>query len=153
MQVEKYPVIIGETSMIFEFTSEGAKGNVHKLIIYSKTHLYNLYNLGFGDKDEATGKMDDRVVTNNGDGGKVLATVAFTLYAFMEKFPDAIVYATGSTETRTRLYRSGISKHLDEISSDFKIYGLIIGGNWQLFERQTDYEAFLVIKKNNTFTI
>lgn len=153
MQVEKYPVAVGKTSMVFEFTSEGVKGSIPKLVVYDKTHLHGLYNLGFGDKDDKTGAMDDSIITNNGDGGKVLATVAFTLYAFMEKFPDAIVLATGSTKARNRLYRIGISKHLEEISNDFKVYGLISGGSWKLFERQTDYEAFLVMKKNNIFII
>jgi hypothetical protein len=109
MRIDKYPIIVGETSMVFEFVSEGAKGRIPKLIIYSETHLHNFYNLGFGDKDEATRQIDDDVVTNNGDSEKVLATVASTLYTFTDKFPDAMVFATGSTKARTRLYRIGIS--------------------------------------------
>jgi len=67
MKIDKYPVIIGETSMVFEFVSEGIRGSFPKLVIYSETHLHNFYNLGFGEKDEATGQIDDEVVTNNGD--------------------------------------------------------------------------------------
>lgn len=79
MKFEKYPVIIGETSMAFEFVSEGSRGNISKLVIYSQTHLHDFYNLGFGDKNESTGQIDDKVITNNGDSEKVLTTVGSTL--------------------------------------------------------------------------
>ena len=38
--------------------------------------------MGFGDKDLATGDINDLVVTDNKDSQKVLATVAFTVYTF-----------------------------------------------------------------------
>jgi hypothetical protein len=149
MKIDKYPVIVGETSMVFEFISEGIRGRISKLVIYSKTHLHNFYNLGFGDKDDITGNINDEVVTNNGDSEKVLATVASTLYIFMEKFPDAMVFVTGSTKARTRLYRIGITNNLEEIQKDFDVFGLY-NNNWQLFKKQIEYEAFLVMKKKVT---
>lgn len=152
MKIDKYPVIIGETSMVFEFVSEGIRGSIPKLVIYSETHLHNFYNLGFGDKDEATGEIDDEVITNNGDSEKVLATVASTLYIFMEKYPDAMVFAMGSTRARTRLYRIGITNNLLEIQNDFDVYGLLESG-WKPFEKQTKYRAFLVTKKKSNFTL
>lgn len=148
--MDKYPVIIGETSMVFEFTSQGIRGSIAKLVIYSETHLHNFYNLGFGDKDEATGQIDDEVITNNGDSEKVLATVAATLYLFMEKYPGAMVFAMGSTEARTRLYRIGITNNLIEIQKDFDVYGLLDDG-WHPFEKQTAYKAFLVTRKRSNF--
>jgi hypothetical protein len=151
MKIDKYPVTIGETSMVFEFVSVGVRGRVFKLVVYSETHLHNFYNLGFGDKDGTTGKIDDEVVTNNGDSDKVLATVASTIYIFMENFPDAMVFATGSSKARTRLYRIGISNNLAEIQKDFEVYGLI-GETWLPFQKQTEFEAFLVMKKRNNFT-
>ena len=146
MNIDKYPVVIGETSMIFEFTSEGVHGNISKLIIYSKTHLHNFYNLGFGDKNETTGDIDDEVITNNGDSEKVLATVVSTLYIFTETFPEAMVFATGSTKARTRLYRIGISNNFTEIQKDFAVFGLL-NKKWHPFQKGTDWNAFLVIKK------
>jgi hypothetical protein len=146
MNIEKYPVIIGETSMVFEFVSIGSNGNIKKLIIYSETHLHNFFNLGFGDKDEETGEIDDEIVTNNGDSEKVLATVASTVYIFTEQFPDAMIFATGSTKARTRLYRIGITNNLAEIEKDFEIFGLI-GEEWHNFQKQTNFDAFLVKRK------
>jgi hypothetical protein len=84
MKIDKYPVSIGETSMVFEFVSEGIHGEVSKLVVYSETHLHNFFNLGFGDKNKLTGEIDDEAVTNNGDSEKVLATVASTL-SFSQK--------------------------------------------------------------------
>ncbi len=46
-------------------------------------------NLGFGDKDLQTGEVDDTVISDNGDSQKVLATVAATVYAFTDKYPEA----------------------------------------------------------------
>lgn len=152
MKIDKYPVIVGETSMVFEFVSTGIRGNISKLIIYSETHLHNFYNLGFGDKDEATGEIDDEVITNNGDSEKVLTTVASTLYIFMEKYPEAMVFAMGSTKARTRLYRIGITNNFTEIQKDFDVYGLLQNG-WQAFEKQTAYRAFLVLKKSSNFIL
>lgn len=146
MKIDKYPVNIGETSMVFEFVSDGINGKIPKLGIYSETHLHNFYNLGFGDKDETTGEIDDEVVTNNGDSEKVLATVASTLYTFTDKFPEAMVFATGSTKARTRLYRIGISNNVEEIQEDFEVFGLA-DEDWQPFQKQTEFEAFLVKRK------
>jgi hypothetical protein len=132
--------------MTFEFNSTGPKGNIVKLIQYSETNLKGVYNLAFGDKDLHTGKIDDNVISNNGDSEKVLATVVASVYAFTDKHPDAYVYATGSTLARTRLYRMGISKYLDEVMEDFDVYGEF-DGDWYPFEREVDYISFLVKRK------
>lgn len=147
MNIEKYPVVVGETSMVFEFVSIGIKGRINKLVIYSETDLQNFYNLGFGDKNESTGEIDDEVVTNNGDSERVLATVASTLYTFTDKFPDAKIFATGSTKSRTRLYRMGISNNLLAIKQDFDVFGMDEKDNWHPFTKQTAFEAFLVKRK------
>ena len=83
-----------------------------KIVEYSATGTENVYNLAFGDLDEITNTINDLSITNNGDSLKVLATVASTVYAFMEKHPNAWIVATGSTKVRTRLYRMGITNNL-----------------------------------------
>ncbi len=70
-----------------------------------------------------------------------------TLYAFIDKHKEAMVYATGSTKSRTMLYRMGITKYLDEIKQDFEIYGELEHG-WEKFRKGVDYEAFLVKLKS-----
>jgi hypothetical protein len=131
----------------FEFYSEGPKGIIKKVVEYQKTGNENVYNLAFGDYDQAAKGLDDLSVTNNGDSLKVLATVASTVYAFIEKHPKALIIVTGSTSVRTRLYRMGITNNLNEISQDFVIFGFTKDEKWVEFVVGEDYEAFLVAKK------
>ena len=58
-----------------------------------------------------------------------------------------MVFATGSTKARTRLYRIGISNNLEEIQDDFEIFGLNGKKDWQPFQKQVEFEAFLVKRK------
>lgn len=146
MRNERYVFKAESDGMRFEFTSIGPKGEIPKLVVYSETHLEDVYNLGFGDKDPLTGDIDDLVVTDNQDSQKVLATVASTLYIFTDNYPNSWVGATGSTKARTRLYQIGISKYLDEISEKFIILGNH-KGNWGLFEKNIAYDAFLITRK------
>jgi len=37
----------------------------------------------------------------------------------------------------------GITKYLDEVRQDFDVYGLL-SGEWEYFEKDIDYTAFLV---------
>jgi predicted small secreted protein len=132
--------------MTFEFISEGQKGLIRKLVRYQPTNLKDVFNLAFGDKDLSTGNIDDSVISNNGDSEKVLATVVATVYAFTDKYPDSWIYATGSTASRTRLYRMGITKFLSEVNEDFEILG-DRNNEWETFKINIDYEGFLVRRK------
>ena len=80
----------------------------------------------------------------------MLATVASTLYVFTEKNTDAWVYATGSNNARTRLYRMGITLNLEEISADFEVFGLK-ENVWYEFEKGENYEAFLVKRRTKLY--
>ena len=114
MQLDKYQIRSGEQLTVYEFVSIGPMGRITKIVQYMPTNYKDLYNLGFGDKNLETGELNDNIISNNGDGEKVLATVVATLYAFTDKYPQAMIYATGSTKYRTRLYRMGINKYIDQ---------------------------------------
>jgi len=143
MKLPKYPLASSDKMMTFEFISEGQNGLIHKLVRYQATNLKDVYNLAFGDKDLSTGDIDDTVISNNGDSEKVLATVVATAYAFTDKYPDIWIYATGSTKSRTRLYRMGIAKFLSEVEEDFEVLGER-NGEWETFRKSVEYEGFLV---------
>lgn len=147
MKLDRYELKSGEKLEVFEFVSVGNKGRIIKLVQYTATNYKDLYNLGVGDKNAETGEIDDNVISNNGDSEKVLATVVSTLYAFTDKHKDAMIYATGSSKSRTRLYRMGIAKYLGEAENDFEIYGETEHG-WEEFRNNIDYEAFLVKRKS-----
>jgi len=146
MKLPRYELKAEKTLMVFEFISEGYKGKIPKLIKFSETSYSEIYNLAFGDKNTGTEEIDDAVVSNNGDSEKVLATVVSAVYAFTDKNPELWVYATGSTKSRTRLYRMGIAKYYDEVKQDFAIYGLH-DGEWENFKKDVEYTAFIAKRK------
>lgn len=146
MKLPKYSLKSGEKLTTFEFISEGPRGQIVKVVQFRQTNLKNVYNLAFGDKDQNTGEIDDTVISNNEDSEKVLATVVATVYAFTDKYPDAFVYATGSTKARTRLYRMGISNFLTEIKHDFEILAER-NDKWEIFKKDSDYDGFLITRK------
>jgi hypothetical protein len=148
MKLPKYPLSSSDKMMTFEFMSEGKNGIIHKLVKYQPTNLKGLYNLAFGDKDKHTGEIDDSVISNNGDSEKVLATVVATVYAFTDKYPETWIYATGSTKARTRLYRMGITRFLQEVTEDFEVLGEL-NNEWEAFKPDIEYEGFLVRRKLN----
>lgn len=147
MILPRYELKSDDDLMVFEFTSVGRNGKIEKIVQYSETNLRGFYNLGFGDKNSGTGGIDDTVISNNGDSQKVLATVAATVYAFTERYRDAWIYATGTTRSRTRLYRMGLTNNLEEISQDFEIYGQR-NGQWEELEKGVTYDAFLARRRS-----
>jgi len=146
MNIYRYPLSAGKNLTSYEFVSVGPKGNIKKLIYFTSANYQNLYNLAFGDEHPETGRLDDLVISNNGDSESVLATVVAAVYAFTDKYPEAWVAATGSTDARTRLYRRGLSKHFDQVSNDFIILGQY-NDAWEPFAVGRNYEAFVVKRK------
>ena len=146
MKQPKYILKAEKDLTIFEFVSEGPKGRITKLVTFTETNLKDFYNLAFGDKDEKTGLINDRTVTNNNDTEKVLSTVVSAVFAFTDKYPDVWVYATGSTNARTRLYRMGINKYFKEVEKVFHIFGQL-EQNWVQFESGIEFEGYVVTRK------
>ncbi len=144
MKQPKYLLTASDDFTVFEFVSEGTHGAIYKLIEFTATEITGLYNLAFGDKDEITAAMNDEVITNNGDMEKVLATVVEAVYIFTNNAPNCLVYATGSTLSRTRLYRIGISKYWDKIQKDFYIFGEQ-NDQWLPFESGINYDGFILL--------
>ena len=152
MRLAKYRLVAERSLLAFRFISHGPKGRIVKKVIFSEVNLKGVYNLSFGDLDPESGNIDDSVVSNNGDSELVLGTVVATVYAFTNVYHSAQVFATGSTTSRTRLYRIEITKYLTEIKKDFYILGLGIDG-WEEFKNGIEYRAFLVTRKKPNLDI
>ena len=146
MKNEKYNTKAIPSLMEFEFISSGPNGKIIKVIQYTPTNIPNIYNLGFGDKNNNTGDISDSVTSNNDDREKVLSTVAFTTLEFLNKYPNYSVLAIGLTPARTRLYQIGIMKNLIEIAEEISILGLH-NDNWIPLKKGVNFEAFLASKK------
>ena len=148
MKLDRYELKSDELLTTFDFLSEGPKGKIEKVVQFTLIYQDNLYNLAFGDRNYLTGLIDDKVVTDNGDSEKVLASVVAAIYSFCEKTPDALIYATGSTAARTRLYRMGINKYYEIVKEDFMIFGQT-ESEWEQYEKGKNYEAFVVQRKKH----
>lgn len=147
MELHTYPLSKTRDLKSYSFWSTGPNGFVRKVI---KFQLINcdeqLYNLAFGDSALGSDFINDRSVSNNGDTHTILGTVAQAASIFMTDHPGAVIIATGSTIARTRLYQMSISRFLGEISSNFVIKGYV-NGDWEVFTRNRNYEAFLLREK------
>jgi hypothetical protein len=81
---------------LFLFYSEGPKGKLPKVVAYTALqNLSNSYNLGFGTlktNEDGSQYIDDNEISDNGDRNKLFATIAFTAYAFIERYPYKKIY-------------------------------------------------------------
>jgi hypothetical protein len=125
VNLDAYQYKTNESYLDYEFFSEGPKGRIKKIVRSTPRNAGGItcFNLGFGDWDEIEKKVDDRSITNNQDKNRILATVAATVLEFTRRFPDVLVYATGSTPARTRLYQIGIAANWNEIEALLYVYG------------------------------
>ncbi len=146
MWLKAYAVEVGESGMVYQFISRGVNGSLAKLVVYTKMDTPGIYNLALGDYDYFTGGIDVDCTSNNGDTESVLATVAHTVLAFTDLHPDAAIFARGSTPARTRLYQMGLCKHLEAITQEFRLFGMI-DDRWEEFQPNRRYEAFLAERK------
>lgn len=76
--LERYPYINSNDFQDYEFYSDGPKGRIEKIVMFTKNPNSEppIYNLAFGDQDPNSGKTDDVMVNNNEGRDIVLATVA-----------------------------------------------------------------------------
>ena len=149
MNLQGYDVEINENLLNYQFYSEGPKGRIKKVVRFTPQNAYGTtyFNIGFGDWDHQENQIDDLVITNNHDRDKILATVAKIVLIFTELFPDVLVYATGSTPARTRLYQIGIVSNWKEIDPLLYVLGFTQKNGWEIFVKNFNYEAFMVFRK------
>jgi len=146
MQHEVYKdLYIKEGYSVFEFLSVGRRGVIAKRIIFAPTDYPYIYNMTFGDID-INNEINDLSISDNGDRNKILATLAYAIEEYLEKYPDRIIFFTGSTYGRTRLYRMAISINIKYLSSKFVIYCQTENGILN-FEENTQVTGFLISKK------
>ncbi|WP_121965629.1 hypothetical protein [Myroides sp. N17-2] len=149
MQYPYYSLTAFNKNYSYEFTSVSDNKVIEKTINFTLLDIEDgLYNLSFGDKDKNTvnsSAIDDKIVSNNGDMNKVLATLFQAVLLFTENKDFYKIYFTGSTPARTRLYRMAISNNYDDLSKYFVIYGVDHKGIVVYFKKNTEYRGFLII--------
>ena len=141
---DSYPLLTEPMQRMYRFKSVGTKGVVDKIIIFQKI-AGTRYNLSFGDFKN--GRIDDEVITNNGDLVKVISTVAQSVYLFFEHYPDASIEIEGVDERRKRLYNTIFQRRRTEIDAYFDVKGWS-GGEFITLQEGYFYEKFVIQKKN-----
>ena len=153
MRYEKYENITASSDKLeYQFTSEGPKGKIVKVIQFTQTQNIEIYNLAFGNLRN-DGSVDDETTNDNKDRNKILATIAAAVYEFSSQYPDKLIFFCGTTPERTRLYRMALSVNFEELKNDFRIYGILKGMNafeQVPFRRGVDYFGFMIKRKNVT---
>jgi len=145
MNLDHYQFKIAPDYHEYEFYSKGPKGIIKKIVRFTLVLLNGVpvYNLSFGNWNSATNCIDDITISNNGDKDLVLLTVVAIVIDFTSVYPEALIYAEGSTPSRTRLYQMGINKMWNEAKVIFEIYGIKSDNMVELFGRNENYEAFI----------
>jgi hypothetical protein len=130
----------------FDFVSKGVNGYINKRVIFSFLQASNIYNLAFGDL-EVDGSINDLNTTDNQDMPKILATIARIIKIYLDKYPERQVFFTGSTISRTRLYRMAISNNLEELQQIYIINAVLSSGQIINFSKNLSCTAFIIKNK------
>jgi hypothetical protein len=80
---------------VFEFNSIGQRGTIRKRVAFTETEKSNIYNLAFGEVDEAD-EMNDYSVSDNGDRNKVLTTIVSIVEIYAKRYPDRWIIFKGN---------------------------------------------------------
>lgn len=133
--------------LLFQFESSGPRGKIIKLVEFALI-APGVYNLAFGNRLDGD-SIDDAAVSDNEDRDKILATIAAIVDEFTNYYPAARLYFTGSTNSRTRLYRMALTKAKTELLQRYIIMGLT-DGKLEPFGSIKDYDGFVILRKENT---
>ena len=151
MAQDRYEVRVAGDMFCYEFTSIGPDGRqIEKRVKFTRMEAtvgVLVFNLAFGDLNETAEELNDLAVTNNMDTLKVLATVAHIVAEFTHDYPNAIIYATGSTESRNRLYQMAIKKYRNEIEDKHDVYGEIQDRIFVKFSPGYQFIGFAAMRK------
>jgi hypothetical protein len=135
----------------YTFVSQG-KTKIVKVVEFVPLRLKNMMNLGFGDL-LPDGSLDDMAVSDNGDIRKVLSTVVHIIRHFTTLHPEVIIFFSGSTDERIRLYGRIMKMYYASFSKEYVIFGIIEKEteNRAVAFDPTSHSEFLafLIKRNN----
>lgn len=165
--------------IFFESINNVTSDVIVKAIEYScftKHNDKNIFNLGFGDYDMETNTFSDDISTNNGDPYRVFNTVLNTVPVFFEKFPDSVLFVSGSDSKaeyaeacmkdckkkcttacknqhrRIKTYCHYINKNYDTLSRDYDFQGgihceITKTTSVSPYDHNVKYDVVLVSKK------
>jgi hypothetical protein len=126
-------------NLFYGFWSEGVKGRILKVIVFTFERRKRKWNLAFGDWKNSD--LDDKVMTNNQDVVRVIGTVAKVAYQFFDDYPNAVLVIDPVDDKRKKLYNIIFQRHFETIKQTFKIVGFIKKRK-QDYSPQHSYDKF-----------
>lgn len=147
MEKPTYIFQASENHQYYFFESVGTR-TIQKVVIYqSFEDSQDIVELAFGNL-KSDYSIDVYAVDDNEDMPLVISTVISTIFDYLEYFPEKIIYFTGSTPSRTRLYRAAITKSIQNIEPNYQVLGLKDDDNIEIFNKNQTYKSFLISRKN-----
>jgi hypothetical protein len=156
------------------FESHGVK-IIIKAIEYTPVRKIGrkmVFNLGFGDYDEDSGKILDDANSNNGDMRKVFSTVLDTIPKFFQENPNSAIWVQGSDSVedfrqicepscgkkctyhcknvnrRMKAYRYYVEKHFVTLTTAYSIFGYSDEtGTYSKYVAGIEYSGILIYRK------
>jgi hypothetical protein len=151
MEKPTYNVKSSDDGLKYFFESINDDKIIKKVVAYLPTaESPNLYQLIFGDL-LPNGEIDVFSNSNNQDMRLVLTTVVGTLAEFFEKYPRKTVAFTGSTNSRTRLYRAAITKFIQTTELYYQVLGILEDDSIENFNPNHQYYAYLIKQKDGKY--
>ncbi len=143
MITDSYQILPSVDYRAFKFYSIGVKGKIEKVVVFQSLGG-NRFNLAFGDME--TNGLNDRIISNNLDFVKVMATVAKCVYVFLAYFPDAIIEIKGVDQKRQNFYNTIFKRKWEEIAPYFDVKG-IVSGILQPYNKELYFDKFVIQQK------
>jgi hypothetical protein len=144
MKKEGYE-FISEKDLYYSFLSIGKK-EIPKIVIFQIIDE-NTYNLVLADFDFSTTKFSDTIVSNNGDLGKIMATVLKIILHFIDNHPDSRIILQGNTATKRQLYNRMLNNYYSELSA-FIYVEVLIYKQLKEFEIGNKSDIFYIYGRN-----
>jgi hypothetical protein len=150
MKLDRYPFTASPDRFQYEFISMGPKGSIRKIVRFDEiimSFYQKVFNLAIGDWNEDRQSINNGVVSNNEDTAKLLATIAHIAKDFTNHFPGSMIYAAGSTASRTRKYQMALNREYDEVNKLFLVFGMTKEGEILPFQKNVNYTGFLARRR------
>ena len=142
-----YDFIVLDEAHRFEFMSIGTRC-IQKAIIFYKTDYPDVVTLTLANVLE-NGTLDVFTISDNGDRNRILATVMQSITLFLNTHPAKTIAFTGSSPSRTRLYKIVISRELNILTRQYRIQGIGPLGIEE-FVSAHEYRHFLISLKKDS---
>lgn len=132
-----------EDIIAYTFISVGKHGNIVKMVAFQLLYA-NIYNLALVDYDEASGRIDDEVVSDNGDMSQVLSTTWAIMLFFLTNFHEKSVLIHGNTDIKQKLYHRLIANNLLVLKQQYSVLGVSSIGESEAFDSLKTYQSIII---------